>query len=113
MSGFSELESMEGTALTLTFFAVLAVSEQEPERAVTALAAADSLRERAELKVWPIIRETEEGLAAQLRDALGDAAFQRAWALGHGLHRAEAAALVSGGATVPARQPDTEPDVLV
>jgi predicted ATPase len=113
MDGFSQLESVEGTALTLSFFAVLAVSEHEPERAVVALAGADGLRARAGLTVWPIIRESEEQLAAQLRDTLGDDAFQRSWARGRQLHRTGAAALVSDEAAGRPREADTEPDVLV
>jgi predicted ATPase len=78
--------------LCLAAFAQLAFAEGDPERAALLAGAAESLRGRAGLRTWPILRRGEAELACQARQALGDDRFGQAFAAGYGLSQQEAAA---------------------
>jgi predicted ATPase/class 3 adenylate cyclase len=72
----------------------------EPERAATLLGAADHLRELADAPMLAPERVEYEAELAALREALGRAAFERAFSEGRGLPVGGAVALaLAGGAT--------------
>jgi ATP/maltotriose-dependent transcriptional regulator MalT len=83
-------------ALCLIGFARLALAEGDAERAALAVGAADGLRRRAGLRPWPVLRPGEADLTTQIRQALGTARFDQAFASGAGLSQREAAAAVRG-----------------
>jgi predicted ATPase len=90
-------------ALGLIAFARLALAEGDPGRAALLAAAAEGLRRRAGLQVWPVMRRGEAELVAQIRQALG-ASFDEKYAAGARLSRREAVAAVRdrSGASGPA-----------
>ena len=83
----------------LTATARLALAEEAPKRAALALGAADGLRQRAGLRVWPAVRQGEAELLAQVRAALDPAVFEEAFATGKELTRQEAVAFMRQLAT--------------
>jgi hypothetical protein len=58
--------------------------------------AAEGLRRRAGFSTWPMLRQGEAELAAQIRQALGDDRFGQAFAAGTTLSQQEAVAAVRG-----------------
>ena len=88
--------------LTVTFalaaYAQLALARGDPSRAATALGAADGLRARAGLRVWPIARRTERDLATSVAQAMDAGAHGLALEAGAELHMRDALALISGDA---------------
>jgi predicted ATPase/class 3 adenylate cyclase len=78
--------------LCLAALAQLAFAEGDPERAALLAGAAEGLRRRAGLHTWPILRQGEAQLAAQVRQALGDDQFGQAFATGSRLSQQEAVA---------------------
>ena len=54
--------------------------------------AAEGLRRRAGLRAWPILRQAETELVAQVRQALGAGRFDRVFAAGARLTQREAVA---------------------
>jgi len=74
-------------ALGLTAFARLALADGDPGRAALLVAAAEGLRQRAGLQVWPVQRRGEAELVAQIRQALGASAFDEKYAAGARLSR--------------------------
>jgi predicted ATPase len=87
--------------LCLAALAQLAFAADDPERAALLVGAAEGLRERAGLRTWPMLRRGEAQLAAQVRQALGDARYRQAFAAGSRLSQQEAVAA--------ARDPDKAP----
>jgi predicted ATPase len=79
-------------ALGLVAFARLALADGDPGRAALLAAAAEGLRRRAGLQVWPVLRRGEAELVAQIRQALGASAFDERYAAGARLSRREAVA---------------------
>jgi hypothetical protein len=63
--------STNSVTLCLVGFARLAFVEGHPERAALLAGAAEGLRRRAGLRVWPLLRRGEAELVAQVRQALG------------------------------------------
>ena len=59
--------------------------------------AADGLRRRSGLRAWPLLRQTEAELVAQIRQALGADRFDQVHADGTGLKKREAVAAVRDG----------------
>ena len=57
--------------LCLAGYAQLAFAEGDPERAARLEGAAEGLRRRAGLRVWPALRHSEDELVAQVRQTLG------------------------------------------
>jgi ATP/maltotriose-dependent transcriptional regulator MalT len=79
-------------ALGLIAAARLTLAEGDPGRAALLAAAAEGLRRRAGLQVWPVLRRGEAELVAQIRQALGASAFDERYAAGARLSRREAVA---------------------
>ena len=89
--------STRGVTLCLTAFARLAFVEGDPERAALLAGAVDGLRRRVGLRPWPLLRQDEAELVAQIRQALGDR-FDEPYAAGSRLSQQEAVAAVRAGA---------------
>jgi ATP/maltotriose-dependent transcriptional regulator MalT len=86
--------STGGVALSLAAYARLATAEGDPERAALLAGAAEGLRRRAGLRVWPVLRQGEAELVAQLRQMLGAERFEQASSAGSGLSQQEAVSAV-------------------
>jgi predicted ATPase len=86
--------STQGVTMSLTALARLAFAVGDPERAAAMLGAADGLRRRASLALWPSQRGSEADLTAQVEEAIGEQRFREAFAAGSRLSRSEAGALV-------------------
>ena len=86
---------IRNVTLCLGAFAQLALAEGDPERAALLAGAAEGLRRRAGFSTWPMLRRGEAQLAAQIRQALGDDRFGRAFAAGSRLSQQEAVAAIS------------------
>jgi hypothetical protein len=88
--------------LTVTFalaaYAQLELARGDASRAATALGAADGLRARAGLRVWPTARRTERDLATSVARAMDPEAHRRALEAGAELHMRDALALISDDA---------------
>jgi predicted ATPase len=78
--------------LVLGAFAQLALTEGDPERAALLAGAAQGLQRRAGLRVWPMLRQGETELAAQIRQTLGASRFDQVYAAGARLNQRQAAA---------------------
>jgi predicted ATPase/class 3 adenylate cyclase len=96
--------STRNVTLYLAAFAQLALVEGDAERAALLAGAADGLRRRAGLGVWPLLRRGEAELVAQVRGALGADRFEEVFAAGARLTLREAVATVRDrrGAGTPA-----------
>jgi predicted ATPase len=79
-----------GVALCLAAYARLASEEGDLGRAARLAGAAEGLRRRAGLRVWPTLRHAEAELVAQLRQMLGAERFDQAFSAGSGLSQREA-----------------------
>jgi predicted ATPase len=78
--------------LCLAGYAQLAFAEGDPERAALLEGAADGLRRRAGLRVWPTLRQSEDEMVAAVRQELGAERFDQAFSAGSGLSQREAVA---------------------
>jgi hypothetical protein len=78
--------------LGLIAFARLARADGDPGRAALLAAAAEGLRRRPGLQVWPVLRRGEAELVAQIREALGADRFGQLSAAGARLTQQEAVA---------------------
>ena len=63
--------STRSVTLCLAAFARWALVAGDPERAALVAGAAEGLRRRAGLRTWPMLRQGEAELVAQVRQALG------------------------------------------
>jgi tetratricopeptide (TPR) repeat protein len=90
--------------LCLTGFALLAFVEGDGERAALLAGAAEGLRRRVGLRAWPLQRQGEAQMVAQIRQALEGDRFDEVFAAGARLSRREAVAAVRDqrGAGTPA-----------
>jgi hypothetical protein len=79
-----------GVALCLAAYAQLASEEGDPGRGARLAGAAEGLRRRAGLRVWPTLRYAEAELVAHLRQTLGAERFDQAFSAGSGLSQREA-----------------------
>jgi predicted ATPase len=79
-----------GVALCLAAYAQLASEEGDPGRGARLAGAAEGLRRRAGLRVWPTLRYAEAELVAHLRQTLGAERFDQAFSGGSGLSQREA-----------------------
>jgi predicted ATPase len=84
--------STRSVTLCLAAFARWALVAGDPERAALVAGAAEGLRRRAGLRVWPILRPEEAEVAAQVRQALGADRFGQVFAAGARLTQREAVA---------------------
>ncbi|MEV4539187.1 DUF4062 domain-containing protein [Asanoa sp. NPDC049518] len=85
--------STQLVTLCLATFAQLVFAEGNPERAALLSGAADGLRRRAGLRVYPSLRQREAVLTGRLREVLGDVVFDAAFAKGGRLTRPDAVAV--------------------
>ena len=79
-----------GVALCLAMYARLASEEGDPGRAARLAGAAEGMRRRVGVRVWPTLRYAEAELVAQLRQTLGAERFDQAFSAGSGLSQREA-----------------------
>jgi predicted ATPase len=86
--------------LTLAAYARLELAAGDPERAARLEGAAEGLRNRAGLQAWPLLRQGEAELLAQIRQALDAERFGQAFSAGNRLSQRAAVAAVRerGGA---------------
>jgi predicted ATPase/class 3 adenylate cyclase len=84
--------STRGVTLCLAAFARWALVAGDPQRAAVLAGAAEGLRRRAGLRAWPILRQGEAELVAQVRQALGTDRFAQVFAAGTRLSQREAVA---------------------
>jgi hypothetical protein len=82
--------STRSVTLCLAAFARWALMAGDPERAALMAGAAEGLRRRAGLRTWPMWRQGEADLVAQLRQALGADRFGQVFAIGARLTQQEA-----------------------
>jgi predicted ATPase len=80
--------------LCLAGYAQLAFADGDPERAALLEGAAEGLRRRVGLPAWPHMRRVEGELVTQVRQRLGAAQFDQAFASGSGLSQRRAVAIV-------------------
>jgi hypothetical protein len=95
--------STQNTTEALAGFAQLAFADGDLERAALLAGAAEGLRRRAGLAVWPAERRQEADVTAQIRQALGAGRFDQAHAAGARLNRRDAAAAARDNAPAPGR----------
>ena len=82
--------STGSVTLCLMAFARLALTEGDPERAALLAGAAGALRQRAGLRVWPMLRKGEAELIAQIRQAQDPDRFTKTTAAGSRLTKQQA-----------------------
>jgi predicted ATPase len=94
----------ESTPITLTVtfalvaYAQLMLTRGEPNRAATALGAAEGLRAQSGRRVWPVARRTESELTDAVMQQMDADAYRLAFDAGTELHMREALALISDDA---------------
>jgi hypothetical protein len=92
--------SIQSVTFSLVASAELALAQGNARHAASALGAADGLRQRAGLRVWPSKRRSEAELRARVSGNLGAQVFENVFATGSQLNRREAIALVRSLAEV-------------
>jgi hypothetical protein len=93
--------STRSVTLCLAALARWALVAGDPERAALVAGAAEGLRRRAGLRTWPMLRQGEAELVAQVRQALGADHFDQVSATGARLTQRDAVAAARAG-TAPA-----------
>jgi predicted ATPase len=93
--------STRSVTLCLGALARWALVAGDPERAALVAGAAEGLRRRAGLRAWPILRQGEADLVAQVRPALGADHFDQVFATGTRLTQRDAVAAAMAS-TAPA-----------
>ena len=93
--------STRSVTMCLAALARWALVAGDPERAALVAGAAEGLRRRAGLRAWPILRQGEADLVAQVRQALGADHFDQVFATGTRLTQRDAVAAARAG-TAPA-----------
>ena len=88
------LHSTRNVTLILGAFAQLCFEEGDPDRSALLMGAAEGLRRRAGLRIWPTARRGPAELVAKVRESLGADRFDRRSAEGARLSQREAAAAV-------------------
>lgn len=78
----SAIDNRRMLVLNLGGQAMLALANRQPARAARLLGAAVAIRSAVGLPLYPAERPHQERMTAQARDALGDIAFDAAWAEG-------------------------------
>jgi predicted ATPase len=86
--------STRNVTLCLTAFAQLAFVEGDGDRAALLAGAAEGLRQRVGLRAWPLQRQGEAQMVAQIRQALDADRFDQVFAAGARLNRREVVAAV-------------------
>jgi predicted ATPase len=80
--------------LCLAAYAWLALAEGDPKRAALLEGAAEGMRQRVGLPIWPLLRRVEAELVAQIRQRLGAGQFGQAFSAGSALTQREAIAVI-------------------
>jgi predicted ATPase/class 3 adenylate cyclase len=93
--------STRSVTLCLAALARWTLVAGDPERAALVAGAAEGLRRRAGLRTWPMLRQGEAELVAQVRQALGADHFDQVFATGTRLTQRDAVAAARAG-TAPA-----------
>jgi hypothetical protein len=93
--------STRSVRMCLTALARWALVAGDPERAALVAGAAEGLRRRVGLRAWPMLRQGEADLVAQVRQALGADHFDQVFATGTRLTQRDAVAAARAG-TAPA-----------
>ena len=83
------LRFREGMATCLDAIAAVALAENDPERAATALGGSDALRESIGSHIWPLLKMERDIVVASVREALGDEHYRRGWERGRSLRHTE------------------------
>ena len=86
--------STASVTVCLAAHARLAFAQGDPERAARLQGAAEGLRGRIGLRVWPTLRQGEAELITQARQTLGTERFDQAFSAGSALSQREAVAIV-------------------
>ena len=86
--------STASVTVCLAAHARVAFAQDNPERAARLQGAAEGLRGRIGLRVWPTLRQGEAELVTQARQTLGMERFDQAFSAGSALSRREAVAIV-------------------
>jgi tetratricopeptide (TPR) repeat protein len=86
--------STRNVTLCLTAFAQLAFVEGDGDRAALLAGAAEGLRQRVGLRAWPLQRQGEAQMVAQIRQAVDADRFEEVFAAGTRLNRREVVAAV-------------------
>ena len=86
--------STASVTVCLAAHARLAFAQDDPERAARLQGAAEGLRGRIGLRVWPTLRQGEAELVTQARQTLGTERFDQAFSAGSALSQREAVAIV-------------------
>jgi predicted ATPase/class 3 adenylate cyclase len=97
---------IRNVTLCVDAFAELAFAEGDPGRAALLAGAADGLRRRAGFSTWPMLRQREAELSAQIRQALGDDRFGQAFAAGSRLSQQEAVTAIRDHPTATTSSPN-------
>jgi ATP/maltotriose-dependent transcriptional regulator MalT len=106
--------STRNVTLYLAAFARLVFVEGDAERAALLVGAAESLRRRDGLGVWPMLRRGEAELVVQVRQALGADRFAQVFAAGSRLNRgtrwppSRAGVVLAPGRPEPSPAPSAE-----
>jgi predicted ATPase len=82
--------------ICLEAFARLALAEGDAKQAALLVGAAEGLRRRRGLRPWPMLRQAEAALVAEIRQALAADPFDQAFAAGSRLTLREAVAIAAG-----------------
>jgi predicted ATPase len=90
--GLSLAPGTRSIALLISAYARLALAEGDPKRAALLAGAANGIRQRAGLQPWPISRQAEAELVAEVSQALGTDLFSQVFADGEQLSRHDAMA---------------------
>jgi ATP/maltotriose-dependent transcriptional regulator MalT len=85
-------QTTHAVTLSLVGFARAAFMDGDAERAALLTGAAEGLRRRVGLRMWPSLRGAEAELGAQVREALGRERFEEVFAAGVRLNQREAVA---------------------
>jgi predicted ATPase/DNA-binding CsgD family transcriptional regulator len=103
-----EVGSLELFCYCVVGLAGVALAARNFERAAQLLGAAEGLRERAGLGVWPVRRELERSLTTKVRDAyaMRSEELQTAWGSGRALNLELTTELVLADTTVPVIAPN-------
>jgi hypothetical protein len=96
--------SIQSVTFSLVASAELALAQGNARQAASALGAADGLRQRAGLRLWPSKRRSEAELRARVSGNLGPQVFENVFATGSQLNRREAIALVRSLAEAEAQE---------
>jgi serine/threonine-protein kinase PknK len=80
--------------LCLAAYAWLALAGGDPKRAALLEGAAEGMRQRVGLPIWPLLRRVEAELVAQIRQRLDAGQFHQAFSAGSALTQREAIAVI-------------------